>query len=116
MRELIESEIQRLIIEGQERARKLLREKENELHKVGLRVCPSIFFRADCRVQLANALVEYETLDLEEVKKVIKGEPIRSVEERLLEVIQDPPPESDDADSTTKPIPEPTPQPIASVS
>jgi hypothetical protein len=34
-------------------------------------------------VQLAEALVEYETLDLQEVKKVIKGEPIRSVEERL---------------------------------
>jgi len=27
--------------------------------------------------------VEYETLDLEEVKKVIKGEPIRSIEEVL---------------------------------
>lgn len=27
--------------------------------------------------------MEYETLDLEEVKKVIKGEPIRSIEEVL---------------------------------
>jgi len=27
--------------------------------------------------------VEYETLDLEEVKKVIKGEPIRSINEVL---------------------------------
>ena len=30
--------------------------------------------------------MEYETLDLEEVKKVIKGEPIRSIEELLDEV------------------------------
>ena len=27
--------------------------------------------------------MEYETLDLEEVKKVVKGEPIRSIEEVL---------------------------------
>ena len=38
--------------------------------------------------QLAEALVEYETLDLEEVKKVIRGEKIRPVEEKLLEAIQ----------------------------
>lgn len=35
------------------------------------------------RPKLARALVEYETLDLEEVKKVIKGEPIRSIREVL---------------------------------
>lgn len=35
------------------------------------------------RSKLARALVEYETLDLEEVKKVIKGEPIRSISEVL---------------------------------
>jgi ATP-dependent metalloprotease len=63
---------------------------------------------------LANALVEYETLDLEEVKKVIKGEPIRTVEEKLLEVIQEP----DTPESKPEPssIPEPNAQPIASVS
>ena len=32
---------------------------------------------------MARALVEYETLDLEEVKRVVKGEPIRSIEEVL---------------------------------
>jgi len=69
-REMIELEIQRLIVEGEGRAKDLLKTKEEELHR------------------LANALVEYETLDLEEVKKVIKGEKIRSVEERLLEAIQ----------------------------
>lgn len=40
--------------------------------------------------------MEYETLDLEEVKKVIKGERIRPVEERLQEaaqmVLESPPP------------------------
>ena len=35
------------------------------------------------RSKLARALVEYETLDLEEVKKVIKGEAIRSIREVL---------------------------------
>jgi len=30
---------------------------------------------------LAEALVEYETLNLEEVQKVIKGEPIREDED-----------------------------------
>ncbi|THH09364.1 hypothetical protein EW145_g2075 [Phellinidium pouzarii] len=54
-REIIESEIQRflvwLIVEGEVRAKQLLLSKEDELHK------------------LADALVEYETLDLEEVQK-----------------------------------------------
>ena len=35
------------------------------------------------RPKLARALVEYETLDLEEVQKVIRGEPIRSISEVL---------------------------------
>jgi ATP-dependent metalloprotease len=35
------------------------------------------------RWKLARALVEYETLDQEEVRKVIKGEPIRSIREVL---------------------------------
>ena len=33
-------------------------------------------------------MVEYETLDLEEVKKVINGEPIRPVTEKLKEAIE----------------------------
>ncbi|KAG2063818.1 ATP-dependent metallopeptidase Hfl [Suillus decipiens] len=35
------------------------------------------------RLQLAHALVEYETLDAEEVKKVIRGEPIRNIKEKV---------------------------------
>ena len=35
--------------------------------------------------QLANALVEHETLDAEEVQKVIRGEPIRNIDEVIKE-------------------------------
>lgn len=63
--------------------------------------------------QLANALVEYETLDLTEVKKVIKGEPIRPVEEKLLEVIKQ---DSDESRPDTAPVPDSSPQPLATVS
>ena len=55
-RELIESEVRRLIEEGRERAMKLLLSKRKELDL------------------LAHALVEYETLDKDEAFKVIKGE------------------------------------------
>jgi ATP-dependent metalloprotease len=34
---------------------------------------------------LAHALVEHETLDAEEVRKVVKGEPIRNITEVLDE-------------------------------
>ena len=35
--------------------------------------------------QLADALVEHETLDAEEVRKVIKGERIRNIDEVVQE-------------------------------
>jgi ATP-dependent metalloprotease len=52
----IESEVRRIIEAGKDRATKLLTEKRTELDR------------------LANALVEYETLDRAEMEKVIKGE------------------------------------------
>lgn len=55
-RELIESEVRRLIDDGRDRAMKLLLNKRKELDL------------------LAKALVEYETLDKDEAFKVIKGE------------------------------------------
>ncbi|CZT45039.1 probable AAA protease IAP-1 (mitochondrial intermembrane space) [Rhynchosporium secalis] len=55
-RELIESEVRRLIDEGRERAMKLLLSKRKELDL------------------LAKALIEHETLDKDEAFKVIKGE------------------------------------------
>ena len=79
----------RLLLEGQNRAMEVLRSKEEELHRVRNN---TTFLLASSnwswRLQLAEALVEYETLDLEEVKKVIKGERIRPVEERLQEAAQ----------------------------
>ncbi|KAL2759627.1 hypothetical protein ACRALDRAFT_1079333 [Sodiomyces alcalophilus JCM 7366] len=55
-RALIESEVQRTIHEAQENVRELLTSKRTELDL------------------LAKALVEYETLDVTEVEKVIRGE------------------------------------------
>ena len=52
----IEQEVTRFVEEGKSRATTLLKEKRKELD------------------MLAKALVEYETLNLEEIKKVLKGE------------------------------------------
>ncbi|KAG1753500.1 ATP-dependent metallopeptidase Hfl [Suillus lakei] len=70
-REKIDAEITKrvtsveLLQQGEARATKLLTEKKEELHR------------------LAHALVEHETLDAEEVKKVIRGEPIRNIKEKI---------------------------------
>ncbi|KAH9951246.1 ATP-dependent metallopeptidase Hfl [Amylocystis lapponica] len=63
----IEHEVRSLLIAGESRVQELLKSKEQELHR------------------LALALVEHETLDADEVRKVIKGEPIRNVEEVIQE-------------------------------
>lgn len=63
----IESEVRGLLIAGESRVTSLLKEKEEELHR------------------LASALVEHETLDAEEVRKVIRGETIRNITEVLQE-------------------------------
>ena len=55
------------------------------------------------KTQLAEALVEYETLNLEEVQKVISGEKIRPVEEKLLEVIH----QQTDSDQSSNSDPDP---------
>jgi len=60
--------LNRLLKASQARATTLLKEKEDELHR------------------LAHALVEHETLNLEEVRKVIRGEPIRDLSAKLLQV------------------------------
>ncbi|KAF8201840.1 ATP-dependent peptidase [Pholiota molesta] len=66
-KEQIEEEVTKLVRGGESRAKTLLSEKVDELHL------------------LAHALVDHETLNLEEVKKVIKGEPIRPMTEILEE-------------------------------
>ncbi|KAI0362056.1 ATP-dependent metallopeptidase Hfl [Trametes cingulata] len=63
----IEDEVRSLLIAGESRVTALLKSKADELHR------------------LANALVEHETLDAEEVQKVIKGEPIRNIDEVIKE-------------------------------
>ncbi|KAJ7155969.1 ATP-dependent peptidase [Mycena crocata] len=61
----IEEEVTNLILGGQGRATTILTSRIEELHR------------------LAHALVEHETLDSDEVKKVIKGEPIRTITQVL---------------------------------
>ncbi|KAH9901349.1 ATP-dependent metallopeptidase Hfl [Cubamyces lactineus] len=63
----IEDEVRSLLIAGESRVTALLKAKADELHR------------------LANALVEHETLDAEEVQKVIRGEPIRNIDEVIKE-------------------------------
>jgi len=66
-REEIENEVRRLLQTGQARVFALLRSKQEELHR------------------LALALIEHETLDMEEVQKVIRGEPIRNIKDVISE-------------------------------
>ncbi|KAF8964682.1 ATP-dependent peptidase [Flammula alnicola] len=68
-KEQIEEEVTKLIRGGEARATALLTAKITELHL------------------LAHALVDHETLNLDEVRKVIKGEPIRTIAEVLEEDI-----------------------------
>ncbi|KAJ7172477.1 ATP-dependent peptidase [Mycena filopes] len=68
----IEEEVTNLILGGQGRATTILTSRIEELHK------------------LAHALVEHETLDSDEVKKVIKGEPIRTITQVLEEELSRP--------------------------
>ncbi|CAE6509427.1 unnamed protein product [Rhizoctonia solani] len=90
---LIDTEIQAIIQQSIVRTTKLLESKTEELHK------------------LAQALVEHETLDKSEVEKVIRGEKIRQVEEKLKSAA----PESNT--NVTDPNPTrtsaPQPQPVA---
>ncbi|KAH9997279.1 ATP-dependent peptidase [Russula vinacea] len=66
-REEIENEVRRMLQAGQARVFALLRSKQQELHR------------------LALALIEHETLDIEEVKKVIQGESIRNIKDVISE-------------------------------
>jgi len=69
-KEQIEDEVTSIVKGGESRATALLTSKLEELHR------------------LAHALVEHETLDADEVRKVIKGEPIRTITEVLEEVVK----------------------------
>ncbi|KAG8685928.1 hypothetical protein FRC09_014462, partial [Ceratobasidium sp. 395] len=63
---------------------------------------------------LAQALVEHETLDKAEVEKVIRGEKIRQVEEKLQGATSMAPEANARLGSVnSKPRPSPRPQPVA---
>ncbi|KAJ6496675.1 ATP-dependent peptidase [Mycena vitilis] len=68
----IEEEVTNLILGGQGRATTILTSRIEELHR------------------LAHALVEHETLDSDEVKKVIKGEAIRNITQVLEDELSRP--------------------------
>ncbi|KAG6820365.1 hypothetical protein H0H93_001557 [Arthromyces matolae] len=68
-KEIIEEEITKLVRGGETRATNLLKARVDELHK------------------LAHALVEHETLDADEVRKVVNGEAIRNITEVLEDEI-----------------------------
>lgn len=61
----IEQEVTRFVEEGKSRATALLKEKRKELD------------------MLAKALVEYETLSLEEINKVLKGEKLDKMSAKI---------------------------------
>lgn len=69
-RELIEKEVRRLIDEARERATALILSKRKELDMI------------------ANALVEYETLNADEIQKVLRGEKLPAKEAELVTTIQ----------------------------
>ncbi|MEQ1930443.1 MAG: ATP-dependent zinc metalloprotease FtsH [Parvularculaceae bacterium] len=71
---LIEDEIKRFVVEGYERARKVLTDRGREWE------------------DLAHALLEYETLTGEEINKILAGEKI--VREEQIDASQPPPPAS----------------------
>ncbi|KAF5365739.1 hypothetical protein D9758_003350 [Tetrapyrgos nigripes] len=77
----IEEEVTKILKASEARATALLKSKMDELHR------------------LAHALVEHETLDKDEVNKVIKGEAIQSVGEVLEEELSS----SSKPTSTTEP-------------
>jgi len=63
----------RFVEEGLVRAENVLKTHKDELHTVSDHD-PSRISRADD--QIANALVEYETLSLDEVRTVLSGKPL----------------------------------------
>jgi len=62
---LIDKEVKRLLEDAYTIASEILKDKQDELHL------------------LANALLQYETLDKDEILKVIKGEPLTEKDEKL---------------------------------
>ncbi|KAF7792984.1 hypothetical protein EIP86_004089 [Pleurotus ostreatoroseus] len=81
----LDAEIHRMLVESESRVSTLLKTKEEELHRVSDTLRGSSLSLTSISPQLATALVEHETLDAEEVRKVIKGESIRNITEVIQE-------------------------------
>ena len=73
-----------LLSDSRTRVFTLLKSREEEIHRVStsLRYLPSI---AHFQVQLSQALVKYETLDADDVRRAVRGEPLRVNDVSLLE-------------------------------
>jgi len=80
----IDKEVKRIVLEGDAKARQVLEENREGL------------------VSLAEALLEYETLDSEEIQRVVQGKPIREEE---AEVVTSPATKATKA-TKEKPLPE----------
>lgn len=68
---LVDLEIQRILNESYERAKKILKEHETQLH------------------YLAKALVKYETLTLDEIKRVINGQTLPERDREMNEMLRE---------------------------
>jgi cell division protease FtsH len=90
----IDKEVKRIVLEGYTTAKELL-----EQHK-------------DSLVSLAEALLEYETLDSDEIRKVIKGDKIRQDEPAIQEKSQtDEPEEGTEGKESVPPLVKPEERP-----
>jgi len=67
---MIDAEITRIVREAEERAEKLIRENIDKLHR------------------LANALLEREVLDGEEIDKILRGESLKPIDKRISKKFQ----------------------------
>jgi cell division protease FtsH len=83
----IDGEIKAIIDNAYVKARKILVENIDGLHR------------------LANGLLEYETLSLDEIKQVLRGEPV------IKKIVDEPAPDTRRASVPTAPPPKPTPLP-----
>jgi ATP-dependent metalloprotease len=79
-----------LVQGGEARVTALLKSKEEELHRVSDRLKVCVRMIPYLLPQLAHALVEHETLDSDEVRKVIKGEQIRNIDEIIAAELSQP--------------------------
>lgn len=101
-------ECRRILTGASDRARKLLSEKKEELRLVRLLVICRIVHCVTILLQLAEALVEHETLDLEEVRKVIQGHKIRQDEKHNVSNVEV-------TTVTSTPLPGTQPEPVGVV-